>query len=178
MNNKRCYCAGKQRKKERKKNQLAAWIGWEANAREGGHVEIILDDCAQRYSDRTRRSVNAYGFPERERPGRIVHLRAGLHHRCQFPVRGRQARRRARSRLFTVPCRRTLRWLFDNSVEGHLDRAAMLGGHSSVLSYRHIRQRLRLHETAPRRGERDLQGSDGVHGLSSGRSILSSATSR
>ena len=95
----------------------------------------------------------------------------------QFPLRGRQARRRARSRLFAVPCRRPLRWLFDNSVEGHLDRAAMRGGHSSILPHRHVRQRRRLHETAPRRGQRDLQGSDGVYGLSRRRPILSSATS-
>jgi hypothetical protein len=63
-------------------------------------------------------------------------------------------------------CRRPLRWLFDNSVEGHLDRAAMRRGHSSILPHRHVRQRRRLHETAPRRGQRDLQGGDGVYGLS------------
>ena len=83
-----------------------------------------------------------------------------------------------RSRLFAVPCRRTLRWLFDNSVEGHLDRAAMRRGHSSILPHRHVRQRRRLHETAPRRGQRDLQGSDGVYGLSRRRPILSSAAGR
>ena len=40
--------------------------------------------------------------------------------------------RRTHSRLFAVACRgrRTLRGLFDNSVEGHLDRPAMRGGHS------------------------------------------------
>ena len=72
---------------------------------------------------------------------------------------------------------RTLRWLLVNSVEGHLDRAAMRRGHSSLLPQRHVRQRRRLHETASRRGQRDLQGSDGVHGLSRRRPILSSATS-
>ena len=70
---------------------------------------------------------------------------------------------------------RPIRWLFDNSVEGHLDRTAMRRGHSSILPHRHVRQRRGLHETAPRRGQRDLQGGDGVHGLSSRRPILSSA---
>ena len=125
-----------------------------------------------------RRSVTAYGYRKRRRAGRVVHLGAGLHHRCQFPLRGRQARRRTRSRLFAVPCRRPLRWLFDNSVEGHLDRAAMRRGHSSILPHRHVRQCLRLHETAPRRGERDLQGSDGVYGLPRRRPILSYGISR
>ncbi len=108
----------------------------------------------------------------RGRAGRVVHLGAGLHLRCPVPVRGRQARRRARSRLFAIPCQRTLRGLFDNPIESHLDRAAMRGGHSSILSHRHIRRRLQLHEAAPRRGQRHLQVSAGVHGLSRRRSVL------
>ena len=59
------------------------------------------------------------------------------------------------------------------SVEGHLDREAMRRGHSSILPHRHIRQHLRLHETAPRRGQRHLQVSARVHGLSRRRSVLS-----
>ena len=92
---------------------------------------------------------------------------------------GVRARRRTHSRLFAVACRgrRPLRRLFDNSVEGHLDRPAMRRRHSAILPKRHIRQRRRLHETASRPGERPLQISDGVHGLSRRRPILSSATS-
>ena len=76
-----------------------------------------------------------------------------------------------------VPYRRPLRWLFDDSVEGHLDSATMRRGHSSILPHGHVRERRGLHETASRRGERDLQGSDVVYGLSRRRPILSSATS-
>ena len=66
----------------------------------------------------------------------------------------------------------TLRGLFDNSVEGRLDRQGMRRGHSAILPQRHIRQHFRLHETASRRGQRQLQVSAGVHGLSRRRSVL------
>jgi hypothetical protein len=64
-------------------------------------------------------------------------------------------------------------------LQSHVgDRAAMRGGHSSILPHRHIRHCRRLHETAPQRGQRDLQGGDGVHGVSRRRPILSSAAGR
>ena len=43
------------------------------------------------------------------------------------PCARASARRRARSRLLAVPCQRTLRGLFDNSVEGHLGRQECAG---------------------------------------------------
>ena len=63
-----------------------------------------------------------------------------------------------RSRLFAVPYRRTLRWLFDNSVEGHLDRRSNAPGTFINSAPSHVRQRRRLHETASWRGQRPCRG--------------------
>ena len=83
----------------------------------------------------------------------------------KFPLRGRQARRRARSRLFPVPCERPLCGLLDQFCRRPSGPRRMRRGHSALLPHRHVRQRRRLHETASWRGQRDLQGGDGVHGL-------------
>jgi hypothetical protein len=40
-----------QKAKKRKKNGLAVLVGREANTKESSYVEVIFDDCGQRFHD-------------------------------------------------------------------------------------------------------------------------------
>ena len=51
------------------------------------------------------------------------------------------------------------------AVEGCMGLRGMQRGHPALLPPSHIRQHYRLHEAASRRGQRPMQGSDGVHCL-------------
>ena len=86
-----------------------------------------------------------------------------LHGRPQVPVRGRRARRGTHSGVHTGAHQRTFRGLLIKAVEGCVGLLGVPCGHAALLPRREIWRHRRLHETASRRGQRPVQGSDGVH---------------
>ena len=80
-----------------------------------------------------------------------------LHDRRSISVRACHARRRARSRLLTLACERTIGWLRDDPVEGLLDRPGMRKRHSRILPARHVRRHIQLSETAFAATKPDVQ---------------------
>ena len=129
------------------------------------------------YYGRARRSVAAHGFCGRERRTRIVRpRRTGTARSISRPCAREYARRGAHFGLRTVAHQRTFRRLLVKAVEGRMGRLGVPCGHPALLPRCEIWRHRRLHEAASRRGERPVQGSDGVHCLARRRLVTTSAS--